>query len=286
MSGAAPLLDLLRSYPLPAVDGDKTSRGNAVLVAGSVTCPGAAVLAATAALRAGAGRVQVVTAPEVSTAVALAVPEALVVGWDGTAPIPPRVRNLVERAGAVAVGPGMEDGAAAVAELVAEHVPSGVHLLADAGALSATRRLIEAGVDVVVAPNGSEASRLLADGVGDGRDVEDGGEVDVASCAQRLAQELGRCVAVRDRSTAIASEEGVWCVEGARGLGTAGSGDVFAGMALGLLARGIEVHVAIGWAVACHRWAGARLAGDRANPGYLARQLVDLFPEAAAALAP
>jgi NAD(P)H-hydrate repair Nnr-like enzyme with NAD(P)H-hydrate dehydratase domain len=54
---------LLERNPLPPVGGDKHDRGTAVIVAGTERCPGAAILAATAALRAGAGRVQIITAP-------------------------------------------------------------------------------------------------------------------------------------------------------------------------------------------------------------------------------
>ena len=56
----------LRRWPLPAVDpgGNKDSRGAVMIVGGSPQMPGAVVLAATAALRAGAGKLQIATAEE------------------------------------------------------------------------------------------------------------------------------------------------------------------------------------------------------------------------------
>ena len=70
------IAQLLEAHPLPAVAGDKGERGTLVLVAGSPNCPGAAILSATAALRAGVGRVQVVTHPELVTACLLYTSDA------------------------------------------------------------------------------------------------------------------------------------------------------------------------------------------------------------------
>ena len=54
--------DLLRSIPLPQPEeGSKDGRGSVLVIAGSVEVPGAAILAATAALRAGAGKLTVAT---------------------------------------------------------------------------------------------------------------------------------------------------------------------------------------------------------------------------------
>src|SRR3954469_9027313 len=71
---------LLREWPLPDPEGDKHSRGT-VLVAGGSRCnPGAVLLAGVAALRAGAGRLQLAVAEESAVALSIAVAEAKVVG--------------------------------------------------------------------------------------------------------------------------------------------------------------------------------------------------------------
>src|SRR4051812_14709872 len=70
---------VLRRWPLPDADGgDKERRGSVLIVGGAAAMPGAVVLAATAALRAGAGKLQVATAKSVRSLVAAAVPEACV----------------------------------------------------------------------------------------------------------------------------------------------------------------------------------------------------------------
>jgi ADP-dependent NAD(P)H-hydrate dehydratase len=264
------LTDLLGAQPLPAVGGDKEERGNAVIVAGAPNCPGAAVLSATAALRAGAGRVQLVTHPELTTAIGLAVPEAFVTGWDLRGSLPRAVTELLPDASAVLVGPGLADDAAGAAAVVAEHLPAGTALLLDARALPAAASVGDR--HLVVLPNLTEAHEL-ADLLGLGDDLEP------LDLAQALAAALDAPVAVRSEETLVVGD-GVWRTDGHRGLGTAGSGDVLVGIAVGFLARGLPDIQSIAWAVAAHGAAGALLGRDRANPGYLARELLDEIPRA------
>src|SRR4051794_1101897 len=71
---------VLRAWPLPFPEGGKEARGTVMVVGGSVRTPGAVVLAGLAALRAGAGKLQLATAVPGATAMAMAVPEAAVDG--------------------------------------------------------------------------------------------------------------------------------------------------------------------------------------------------------------
>ena len=64
--------------PLPHGDGDKEARGRVLVVGGGRETPGAVVLAGTAALRAGAGKLQVATSESHAALVASALPEARV----------------------------------------------------------------------------------------------------------------------------------------------------------------------------------------------------------------
>ena len=88
----------LRAWSLPeAEDGaDKHARGTVLVVGGSVSTPGAVLLTGLAALRAGAGKLQVLTVEATAVALAVAVPEAAVVGRS-------------ERASAMVLGPGLLD---------------------------------------------------------------------------------------------------------------------------------------------------------------------------------
>ena len=93
---------LLRDWPLPDPRGDKESRGTVLVVGGSPYNPGAVQLAGVAALRAGAGRLQLAVAGESAVALSIAVPEAKVVGL-------PLAEDLARTADVIALGPGLDD---------------------------------------------------------------------------------------------------------------------------------------------------------------------------------
>ena len=57
----------LDSHPLPPViDGDKETKGRILVIAGSRDVPGAALLTATAAMRAGAGKLRIATVESIA----------------------------------------------------------------------------------------------------------------------------------------------------------------------------------------------------------------------------
>src|SRR5215207_4685488 len=104
----------LQKHPLPEVtEGTKDDHGRLMLVGGSRTTPGSAAIAATAAMRSGCGKVTIATVESMAPHVALAVPEALVLGLAETrdgAFARSAVRTVAERApefDAVVAGPGM-----------------------------------------------------------------------------------------------------------------------------------------------------------------------------------
>jgi len=71
---------LLQDWPLPVPDeeGDKEGRGRTLIIGGSKEVPGAVILAGTAALRAGAGKVQIAVGESIALHVACAIPEVRV----------------------------------------------------------------------------------------------------------------------------------------------------------------------------------------------------------------
>jgi ADP-dependent NAD(P)H-hydrate dehydratase len=109
------------------------------------------------------------------------------------------------------------------------------------------------------------------------------GDAEIDDLAGVLGAELGgRPVAVRGVETVLTDgADGRWthCAD-AEGLGTAGSGDVLAGVAVALLARGADTLTALAWSVALHATAGARAAAAVAPIGFLAREVADELPRA------
>ena len=70
----------LRNWPLPAGAESKYQRGRVIVIGGARKTPGGALLAGTAALRVGAGRLTLAVGESVAVPLAVAIPEAGVVG--------------------------------------------------------------------------------------------------------------------------------------------------------------------------------------------------------------
>src|SRR6187455_3346639 len=105
--------ELLHGWPLPRAsdESDKDERGRVLVIAGSREVPGGALLAGVAALRAGAGKLQIATAASIAPHVGLAVPEALVVALpeSATGGVDPGAAKLLseraQRCDAILLGP-------------------------------------------------------------------------------------------------------------------------------------------------------------------------------------
>ena len=106
---------LLRDWPLPAAGADKYSRGAVLVIGGARRTPGAALLAGTAALRAGAGRLTLAVAESVAVPLAVTLPESGVIGLResaggslGSAGLEALFEDF-DSADAVLIGPGLDD---------------------------------------------------------------------------------------------------------------------------------------------------------------------------------
>ncbi len=109
--------DLLSRWPLPVSDEDSENeeRGRVLAIGGAVSMPGAIILSSTAVLRSGAGKLQIATCRSIASAVAVAVPEALMVGLPETEAggiDPAAAKQLAPKINTMDVvlaGPGMVD---------------------------------------------------------------------------------------------------------------------------------------------------------------------------------
>jgi hydroxyethylthiazole kinase-like uncharacterized protein yjeF len=273
---------LLRDWALPEVDdgGDKNARGTVLVVGGSSSTPGALLLTGLAALRTGAGKLQMVTVEATSVALAVAVPEAGVAGV-GNDPLGHEAADEVvgrsERATALVVGPGLMDKDAGLELLRGVlHRLEDTPVVLDGLALTALARepsLLD-GVTAVLTPNSGELAALL-----------DGRELEGLEAAQEVA---GRYGAVVSSPGWVAAPDGrSWCVEaGGIGLGTSGSGDVLAGLVGGVLARGASPEQAAVWGQYLHSAAGDLLTARIGRVGFLARELLDEVPVVLGTLRP
>jgi len=270
----------LGDYPLPPIiDGGKESKGRLLIIAGSRDVPGAALLTATAAMRAGAGKLRIATVASVAAPLGVAMPEAMVLGLpeddDGgfaAAAVQPLARQAVE-ADAVVAGPGVRrNGACGL--LGRALLESNAALAFDVALLKSLRQPDhERRVPPVLLPNTDELAALLDAN-------EDTVERDSLGSGLRAADLYRSVVLIKGVTSHVVTPDGqAWTYDGgAPGLGVSGSGDVLAGIVGGLLARGAEPLNALLWAVWLHGEAGAALAKRIGPIGFLAREIADEVP--------
>lgn len=271
----------LKAHPLALVDrGDKDEHGRILIVAGSREVPGAALLSATAAMRAGAGKLKIVTVGSVAQGIGLAMPEAMVIGLaedeaGGFARgADSRIAELAGEVDAVVAGPGLAQndqcGKIAVALLKAD-----VRLVLDAALLHALEPLkdINRSSLPLLLPHSGELASLL-----DCQPEEV--ERRPVVCGIRAAQLYQSIVLVKGVvSHVVTPDQAVWTYSGGSpGLGVSGSGDTLAGVAGGLLARGADSLTALLWAVWLHGEAGAALSKKVGPIGFLAREIAGEIP--------
>jgi ADP-dependent NAD(P)H-hydrate dehydratase len=273
----------LRAWALPPLseDADKEARGRVLVIAGSREIPGAAVLAATAALRVGAGKLAIATGESVATALAFAMPEARVIALPETPTGGFRVEGVgrlessLRGARAVLVGPGMTD-TAACQDFVRALLPlaRGCPVVLDASAMDAAMAGPFA-EPVLLTPHAGEMAHLTG---GDKASIL----ADPLGAALDAARRWSAVVAVKGPTTIIATPDGrSWRHTGGNcGLATSGSGDTLAGAIAGLCARGASLEQACAWGVVLHAQAGERLAAKLGAVGYLAREIPGAMLEA------
>jgi ADP-dependent NAD(P)H-hydrate dehydratase len=278
---------LLGAWPVPQPedDDDKEARGRVLVIGGSTEIAGAVVLAATAALRAGAGKMQIATCRSVAAHVSMAVPEARVIALAETraggiaASGFRKIEEELAGAQSILVGPGMIDEAA-TARLLKNILPlvERATLVLDAGALSFLTQepesLARLHGRVVLTPHAGEMASLLG--------IEKAViEADPLETVCHAVTKLGAVVALKGRETLIAApaSRNVYCNRaGNVGLATSGSGDTLSGVIAGLAARGSMPFQAAVWGVYLHARAGDELARRMGALGFLARELLAEIP--------
>jgi NAD(P)H-hydrate epimerase len=256
-----------RRYPRRRMADHKYRFGHA-LVLGGETMTGAARLAARAALRVGAGLVTVACPREVLAIYALSTASVITQPLDGESAFGSLLAD--PRRNAVLLGPG-NGVTAQTRDRALAALDGGTRIVVlDADALTVFQddpdRLFEAiAGPCVVTPHEGEFARLFPDLSGD-----------KLACAREAAARSGAVVLVKGADTVVAAPDGAAVINANAppDLATAGSGDVLAGLVLGLAAQGMGTFDA-----AC---AAAWIHGEVANnlgPGLIAEDLPDALPE-------
>lgn len=257
----------------------KGESGHVMIVAGSSMMPGAAVLAARAALRAGAGLVGVASIPSVCQVVSHALPEALII------PLPEEngaigrfaadyLRQLPRRADATVFGPGLgtSDG---VVEFLRE-VWSGwdTPSVIDADALNAAAMGVPLpDCDCVLTPHPGEMARLLQESVAEV-------QADRFKSIRDAINTFHHCTLLKGPYTLVGAPDCPILVNqtGNPGMASGGMGDTLSGIIGTLLAQDLKPRVAGSVGAFWHGAAADYVAAQIGPVGYLASEVADALP--------
>ncbi len=288
------LADYLDVVSEPSSAQDKFSRGSVLVVGGSGRFPGAPIMAARAAARAGAGYVTLA----VPSTIEATVPAHLLESPDGglpgdaegvlTADAAEKVVALAKHNSAALIGPGMRVAAGPLA-CVNALLRSDVPLVVDADGLNCLARLTENNITefpdltrrdapLILTPHRRELGRLVGRADNPPVSLEDQLE-----CAREVVWSDGGSeivvVAKASATACVGVDQAVMPKPGPASLATAGSGDVLAGMMASYLAQshGECADLPLMCALVCevHGYAGSLAAEAFGTRGVMAGDLID-----------
>ena len=246
----------------------KGDRGRVVVVGGATGMSGAARMAARAAFGAGAGLVHVVAPADTVAGLVQAEPDVQTFAHSLDEPPPAALLELIERADAVVIGPGL-GRAPGRRNFITAMVEAARTVVLDADALTAF-----AGAAGELLPLASARALVLTPHPGEFRSLFPAlagtRELDPWAAAAAAAQETGATILLKGVPTVIASRprQLLTIVAGNPGLATGGSGDVLSGLVAANLASGLDPDIAAAL--------GAQALGRAADLGarrYTARSL-------------
>lgn len=254
-------------------DSHKGTYGQVLLIGGSKGTTGAIAMAARAALRSGAGLVSVLTPEEVYPIVAQACgPEVMVHAFPDIGKIPELFSNVWKNANAILIGPGLGRSEASQAAVESLIKACNAPLVLDADALCvAPEKIAAAKCPVVLTPHPGEFERLFGAPV-----------TDRWKQARDAAEITGKIVVLKGAKTIVAapSEKLAANCTGNPGMAKGGSGDVLAGLLVGLLGQGLNPFLAAKTAVWLHGKAGDLAAAEKTEAAMVATDLIEALPDA------
>ena len=253
----------------------KGQMGHALLIAGSYGMAGAAILAARACMRTGAGKVTVNSPKRNIPILQQAIPEAIVQIGNEETIFAETVDT--EDFNAMGIGPGLGQSEQTAIALISQLRRTQCPIVADADALNILGNhpawIQQLPQGIILTPHPKEFDRL------DGHVTD---SYERLTKARNLAQRLKGYIILKGRYTAICLPNGhiLFNPTGNAGMATAGSGDVLTGIITGLLARGYKPQDACILGVYMHGLAGDLAAHDVGEESLLASDIISYISRA------
>ena len=268
-------------------DTDKSSYGHALVIAGSRTYPGAALLTAVSALRAGAGLVTMATCSSAHGAILRRVPPEIMPvflpetkkGSVSDRAFSIAMRTMVKRrVNVVALGPGLthEPSTSRLVRKLVNHLD--VPVVLDADGLNSFKGYLKAlkshSAPLVLTPHRREFERLFKERV----------PVQVkklTDLAKKLSKFYDVVLVLKGHKTlTVYHDKLVWNATGNPGMAKGGSGDVLTGVIAAFIAQGLEPFQAAVWGVYFHGKAGDLAVRCKGELSLTASDLIDFLPKA------
>jgi hydroxyethylthiazole kinase-like uncharacterized protein yjeF len=273
-------------------DSNKGKFGHVMALAGSDGFVGAPIMVAEAAARGGAGLVTLAIPEGIHQAAMCRVSPVIMTrgltqspeGTFGKDALESALQ-MVEKANAVALGPGMGQGAEA-AEFTRRFVAQcPAPMVIDADALNLLSQEPDRGASIIksrtgqtiLTPHPGEMGRLLGIGT---EDVQR----DRRAAVTQAAEIYGCVVLLKGARTLIADPDGRLNVNTTSnpGMATGGAGDVLTGLLAALLAQHLEPLMAAACGAYVHGLAGDLAASETGRTGLIATDLIAHLPRAIA----
>ena len=258
--------EIMRNLPPRPRHAHKGRYGHVLVIGGDYGYQGAAILAGSAAARAGAGLVTVATRPEHARTIPLFRPELMTAAVTAERDLDP----LLDRVSVVAIGPGLGQSDWAIS-LLAKVLQTRLPLVVDADALNLLALEPLRRENWVLTPHPGEAARLL--GI-----TSTEVQTDRFAAVTSLRDRFGGTVALKGAGSLVAGATGPIRLNrtGNPGMAGGGMGDVLTGVIAGLVAQGMEPDVATVAGVYLHGYAADQCAGE-GERGMLAGDLLPVI---------
>lgn len=279
----------------------KGDYGHVLIIAGSKGKTGAALMAAKACLRTGAGMITIGVPETLMNVFQERVTEEMVL------PLPDNGHGILsedasvnildflnKKADVLAIGPGISSGPGITKILKTLLMSATTPMVLDADAINSisghTDVLSKAKAPVILTPHTGEMARLLGKGLekdkgmtaNEWNELKKTIERDRVNTAATFSKETGTCLILKGVPTIVSEPEGRILINttGNSGMATAGSGDVLTGIVAAFLAQGLNPSDASILGVYIHGLAGDIAAAEKGLHSLIATDIIEKLPEA------